>query len=121
MELGWLDICLRTEDIVKSKAFWQDLGFRQVEGKDEEDWAVMVNGEARIGLYGPEHMDAAYTLNFRGGDVPANVKALQAMGHRFDENFPIVLKEDKVGSALLKDPDGHPVFLDTAPGETKPL
>ena len=47
----------------------------------------------------------------------ANAKALQEKGLVF-ETGP---KEGKKGggSAVLRDPDGYSIFLDTAPGETK--
>lgn len=117
MNLGWLDICLRVESVVASREFYAGLGFERVEGEDSEGWAVVVNGNARIGLYEPKHMgESAFSLNFRGGDVMANAAVLISKGYTFS-------KEPKPysgggGSATLLDPDGHTIYLDTAPGET---
>lgn len=92
--------------------FYADLGFWRVEGKDAEGWAVITNGEARLGLYESEHMgDNLFTLNFRGGDVPAIVENLTSQGH--------VLEMQGESSATLLDPDGYALFFGTAPGETK--
>lgn len=118
MDLGWFDVCLKVKSAKTSREFYEKLGFHQVEGKDEEGWAVVTNGEARLGLYEEQHVGKdALTLNFRGGDVMANAKALQEKGLEF-EMGP---KEGKKGggSAILRDPDGFSIFLDTAPGETK--
>lgn len=118
MELGWCDICLRVKSAKTSREFYSLLGFWQVEGKDEEGWAVVTNADLRLGLYEKEHVgEDAFTINFRGGDVMANAKELMEHGVVF-EMGP---KEGKNGggSAICRDPDGFSIFLDTFPGETK--
>ena len=40
-----------TEDIEASKAFYEKLDFKEVGGKLEENWIVLQNGNARIGLF----------------------------------------------------------------------
>lgn len=118
MDLGWCDVCLKVASAKASREFYELLGFRRVEGKDEDGWAVMTNDDVRLGLFDQRHVgDDALTLNFRGGDVQANCEELKANGLSF-EMGP---KEGKSGgwSAILRDPDGYSVFLDTAPGETK--
>ena len=118
MDLGWCDVCLKVASAKTSREFYKHLGFRTVEGKDEEGWAVVTNDDVRLGLYEPQHCgEGTLTLNFRGGDVKANSEALKAKGLSF-EMGP---KEGKSGgwSAILRDPDGYSVFLDTAPGEKK--
>lgn len=117
MELGWLDVCLRVEDVRVSRTFYQELGFRRVEGEDEEGWAVVVNGEARLGLFEPKYMSQQVTLNFRGGDISVITETLKGRGFEFVEEPQTGPKGS--GSAILKDPDGHTLFFDTAPGETK--
>jgi len=59
MDLGWLDVCLRFEDVRVSREFYEGLGFRLVEGADKEGWAVVVNGDARIGLFARQYMEDA--------------------------------------------------------------
>ena len=117
MDLGWLDVCLRVTDVRVSRTFYEELGFRQVEGEDEEGWAVVVNGEARLGLFEPKYMSQQVTLNFRGGNIRAISDELTQRGFRFVEEPKV--NEDGSGSAILRDPDGHTLFFDTAPGETK--
>lgn len=120
MNLGWLDVCLTVECVKKSQEFYQKLGFQRVEGNDDEGWAVVVNQNSRLGLYQKEHMGkATHTLNFRGENVLKIKEELERKGLQFEHDF--CPKSDGTGSALLKDPDGHPIFFDTAPGETKKL
>ena len=118
MDLGWCDVCLRVKSAKASREFYSLLGFRQVEGKDEEGWAVITNDDLRLGLYEEQHVgEDSMTINFRGGDVMANAKLLQDKGIEFHMG-PKAGKEGG-GSAMFRDPDGFNIFLDTAPGETK--
>lgn len=118
MELGWCDICLKVASAKASREFYEKLGFRRVEGEDIEGWAVMTNGDLRLGLYQPEHVgEDSLTINFRGGDVVANCEALKALGVGPIDG-PRVSTQGGA-SATFRDPDGNNIFLDTAPGETK--
>ena len=120
MDLGWLDVCMRVDDVQATRAFYEGLGFRRVEGDDSEGWAVVINGDSRLGLFEASFMDDdAFSLNFRGGSMSANVAELKSQGYKF-ESDPVV-KPDGSGSAKLRDPDGNLVFLDCAPGEIKKL
>ncbi|MCP4004235.1 MAG: VOC family protein [bacterium] len=51
MELGNFSVSLTVKDIKASKAFYEKLGFKEVGGKLEENWIVLQNGNARIGLF----------------------------------------------------------------------
>lgn len=118
MNLGWLDVCLRVQDARISREFYEKLGFHRVEGDDAEGWAVMVCGESRIGLYEAKHMEGdPFSLNFRGGDVAANATELESKGLSLEGS--LFVSHQGGASARLRDPDGHMIFLDTAPGETK--
>jgi lactoylglutathione lyase len=118
MNLGWCDVCLKVNSTKASRAFYTDLGFRLAEGSDEEGWAVITNGEVRLGLFEPKFMgENSFTLNFRGGDVAGIAETLAAKGHAF-ESGP---KSGTNGgaSATLRDPDGYTIFFDSAPGEVR--
>lgn len=117
MDLGWCDVYLQVKSAAKARAFYEDLGFRRVEGDDTEGWAVMTNGDQRLGLFEPHFQSEPISLNFRGGDVLGVAKELNQKGYTF-ESGP---RQGKNGgaSATLRDPDGHMIFLDCAPGETK--
>lgn len=51
MELGNFSVSLTVKDIKASKAFYEKLDFKEVGGKLEENWIVLQNGNARIGLF----------------------------------------------------------------------
>ena len=118
IDFGWLDVCLAVNDVRVSREFYEGLGFRKVEGEDTEGWAVVVRADARIGLYSREHMaEIPFSLNFRGGDIGAITTELKDRGYRFDKES--IVRSKGSGSAVLKDPDGHVLFFDTAAGELK--
>lgn len=117
MDLGWCDVCLRVASAKASREFYEKLGFRRVEGEDSEGWAVVTNGDQRLGLYEAKHMGAdAVTINFRGGNVPEICRALEAQGIVFADDSS---QHKHEWSRTLRDPDGYNIFFDTAPGETK--
>ena len=51
MDLGNFSVSLTVKDIKASKAFYEKLDFKEVGGKLEENWIVLQNGNARIGLF----------------------------------------------------------------------
>ncbi len=51
MELGNFSVSLTVKDIKTSKAFYEKLDFKEIGGKLEENWIVLQNGNARIGLF----------------------------------------------------------------------
>src|SRR5947209_4080791 len=105
MNLGWLDVCLRVTDVSASREFYEKLGFQRVEGEDETGWAVMTNGEARIGLFEQQYMETEFSLNFRGGDIPGISRELTGNGISFHK--AITGSPERGYSATLHDPDGH--------------
>lgn len=116
MDLGWMDVCLRVRDFPTSQRFYEALGFQMVEGEPDSGWEVFVRGQARIGLFVEEFMDDdSFTLNFRGGCIP---EILAQLGnHQIQPIAPPVLIDERAGSLRVRDPDGHLIFFDTAPGE----
>jgi len=57
-------------------------------------------------------------LNFRGGDVMQNVEALTEKGLEFDSG-PTLEKDGSAG-AMITDPDGNTIYLNTHPDELDP-
>ena len=116
MKLGWCDVCLNVEDLEASKNFYETFGFEVVEGDVKRKYYVMKNGTARIGLY--KEAFEGFMLNFRGGDVLANSAELKEKGVDFHSGP----EEGKDGgaSAMILDPDGNMIFLDTHPDELEP-
>jgi catechol 2,3-dioxygenase-like lactoylglutathione lyase family enzyme len=112
-DLGRLDICLDVTSLPRSAAFYEALGFREVEGKRREGWAVLERGGVRVGLF--HGFIKSNVLNFRGGDVPAIVRALErARMEPYEVKF---VDRKGAGRASIRDPDGNVIFFDTTPRE----
>lgn len=109
MDLGQFSISLTVKDIVTSKAFYEDLGFKAHEecGGIEEKWLILQKGTVVIGLFQDMFEDNIMTFN------PLDVRAIQAdlkaKGHAID-----VEAEGEAGPAhcILKDPDGNVIMFD---------
>ena len=114
MTLGWFEVSLNVKDIERSLAFYQTLGVELVDGGVEQRTVTLQKGDCRIALY-QGHLDPPVTqLIFWQGDVDGIARELTAKGLRFD-------KEPFTGhgngrAALLKDPDGHPLYFVNLPG-----
>ncbi len=112
MELGRLDVCLRVADVATSRQFYEQLDFHRVEGGDDEGWAVMVQGDARIGLFETQFMkNDCVSLNFRGANIPQLVSELSAKQISF-VGEPKLLDANG-GSFSVRDPDGFQIFFDS--------
>jgi catechol 2,3-dioxygenase-like lactoylglutathione lyase family enzyme len=114
MDLGWFEVSLNVQDIRRSLEFYQTLGFQPVSGSVEERFITVQNGDCRIGLF-QGHLNPPETqLIFWQGDVGAIAHALTAKGLSFEKG-PTTGDDGGTG-ALLKDPDGHPIYFVNMPG-----
>jgi catechol 2,3-dioxygenase-like lactoylglutathione lyase family enzyme len=112
MDLGWFETSLDVQDIVKSVAFYETLGFRHVEGDIAVRTVTLNRGDCRLTLF-QGHLDPARTqLIFWQGDVEAIAREATAKGFVFQRG-PNVSKDG--ASAMLFDPDGHPLFFINMP------
>ena len=51
MDLGNFSISLAVQDLSASRAFYETLGFTMIGGEPEQNWLILRNGEATIGLF----------------------------------------------------------------------
>ena len=114
MKLGWFETSLPVKDIEASIAFYETLGFEFVEGAVEARCVTLNRGDCRLTLF-QDQLDPPVTqMIFWQGDVPAIVADLAGKGMAFESGSP--KKADDGGmSAMLKDPDGHPIYIITMP------
>lgn len=115
IDLGRCELCLNVSDVARSRAFYEKLGFRPVGGDEAEGWRILTNGDQRLGLY-QGHITEPM-LNFRGGEVFPLARELQARGIELESGPEI--EADQSAGAMLRDPDGFAIYLNTAPGESK--
>lgn len=119
MKLGAFSISLSVKDIKASKQFYEKLGFSEFDGNIEENWLIMKNGDATIGLF--QGMFPKNTLTFNPGwsqdakelkdydDVRDIQKKLEDDGIELSEK---VSTEQGPGYLSLTDPDGNPILID---------
>jgi len=119
MRLGKFSLCLNVKDLKASKVFYEKLGFEVRAGNEADNWLLMSNGDANIGLM--QGMFEKNMLTFipnqdRDGeqlptftDIRDIQKQLKEAGIAFEQEA-----EDGNGPAsfLILDPDGNPVMVD---------
>jgi lactoylglutathione lyase len=119
MRLGKFSLCLNVKDLHISRVFYETLGFEIRAGNEVDQWLLMTNGEANIGLM--QGMFEKNMLTFipnqdhNGQPLPTftDIRAIQqhlkAAGIAFEQEA-----EDGTGSPsfLILDPDGNPILVD---------
>ena len=120
MKLGAFSISLSVKDLARSKEFYESLGFGVLGGSMEQNYLIMKNGNALVGLF--HGMFEGHILTFNPGwdeeakevnpfdDVREIQKELKAEGIVLDSEAD----ESSSGPAslVLKDPDGNLIFID---------
>ncbi len=120
MKLGKFSVSLNVKDIKKSRAFYEKLGFSVVEGEEKDNWLVLSNEQATIGLF--QGMFDRNILTFNPGwdtngeamsdftDVRKLQEQLKAQGFTFDSEADTTTQGP--ASFMMKDPDGNPILVD---------
>lgn len=119
MKLGAFSLSLSVKDLVKSMAFYEDLGFSHFGGKVEHNYAIMKNEDTLIGLF--QGMFDGNLLTFNPGwdqsagevdpfDDVRDIKAkIKAAGHEVSQEAG---GDTGIGSFVVVDPDGNPILID---------
>ena len=119
LELGAFSVSVSVADLALSRAFYEKLGFEVTGGEAEQNYLILKNGEATIGLF--HGMFEGNILTFNPGltnrmerlesyvDVRTIQTALEDQG--------VVLQTRAEGEAgpasiTLTDPDGNVVLID---------
>lgn len=120
MDLGNFSVSLTVKDIHASKAFYEKLGFQQAGGQLEQNWVVMQNGQAKIGLF--QGMFDKNILTFNPGWSPdkqalsdfTDVRELQRTFQARGLQPVLAADESTEGPAhfILADPDGNTLLFD---------
>lgn len=119
-ELGAFSVSLNVKDIVASKAFYEKVGFRQVGGVLSENWVILRNGDAKIGLF--QDMLDQNLLYFTPGwdknmESPDGFTDIRDIQKRFKEEgleFVYEIEAESPGPAhfMIVDPDGNKILFD---------
>jgi catechol 2,3-dioxygenase-like lactoylglutathione lyase family enzyme len=120
MKLGAFSISLAVKDIHKSIAFYEKLGFTYKGGNVEQNWIVLKNENAVIGLFQGMFEDNIITFN-PGWDGNAqniedfdDVRTIQNHLKKAGIKLTGEADEKSTGPAhiTLTDPDGNNILID---------
>ncbi|WP_425861103.1 VOC family protein [Arthrobacter sp. TWP1-1] len=120
MQLGAFSVSLTVQDIHASLAFYEKLGFSKHVGDISQNWIVLKNGDAVVGLFQGMFEKNALTFN-PGWDQDAqgigdftDVREIQKGLREQGVEFMAEADESTTGPAsfIVLDPDGNPVIVD---------
>lgn len=120
MELGAFSVSLTVKDIETSRDFYTKLGFVVIGGDQSENWLILQNGAATIGLF--QGMFDKNILTFNPGwdaaaqklDAFTDIRSLQRQLKGKGIALTSEANETTSGpdSFFLEDPDGNPILFD---------
>lgn len=115
MNLGWFELSLDVKDVTRTCNFYEKLGFEVV--YRAERVVTLQKSDCRISLY-QGFLDPPETqLIFWQGEVEAITRDLTSKGLHLEKG---PTKGDDGGvAALLRDPDGRPIYFVNIPGVTQ--
>jgi len=118
--LGNFSVSLAVKDLAASRAFYQKLGFEVCNGDPAQNWLILQNGGATIGLF--QGMFERNLLTFNPGwDSACNtlkdytdVRELQRRLRSVGIEPAPAADESTTGPAsfVVTDPDGNPILID---------
>ena len=120
LQLGNFSVSLTVKDIAASRAFYEKLGFHVRGGNQAQNWLVLQNDSATIGLF--QGMFDKNSLTFNPGwdraaqTLPAfdDVRDIQRTLVSRGMTLTAKADESSTGPAYitLTDPDGNPILID---------
>ena len=128
MEFGNFSVSLAVKDIKASKAFYEKLDFKMVGGKLDQNWIVLQNGSARIGLF--QGMFSKNIMTFNPGwttdrqtlpdfmDVRELQRTLKGRGLTLETEADETT--DGPAHFTVTDPDGNTLLVDQHVSRPKP-
>ena len=120
MKLGAFSVSLSVKDLTISKEFYTKLGFEVFAGGMDQNYLIMKNGNALIGLF--QGMFQGNILTFNPGwdqnaanlDDFTDIRDIQKYLKK--ENLELLSEADETVSGptslMLSDPDGNVILLD---------
>lgn len=120
MKLGVFTMSLTVKDLLKSRDFYEKLGFSVFAGQPEKNYLILKNGNSLVGLF--QGMFEKNILTFSPGwdenaqkledfeDVRVLQKRLLKEGIELEST--VNEKTSGPGRFMLIDPDGNPILID---------
>jgi lactoylglutathione lyase len=120
MKLGTFSLSLNVKDILVSRTFYENLGFRTFFGDIAQNWLIMKNDQCTIGLF--QGMFEKNIMTFNPGwdenatkiDAFTDVRDLQRQLKTKGIKLQTEADEHASGPAsfTLADPDGNMILVD---------
>jgi lactoylglutathione lyase len=120
MKLGAFSVSLAVKDIRVSREFYLKLGFEEFGGNVEENWLMLKNGDAVIGLF--QGMFEKNIITFNPGwnqaaeNLPEFDDVREIQKHLKSAGLVLGEEADEGGSGpayfSLTDPDGNSILVD---------
>lgn len=120
MQLGNFSVSLAVKDLAASRTFYEHLGFKQVHGEPENNWIILQNGHATIGLF--QGMFEENILTFNPGwdregnnvDPFTDIREIQQSLKEAGITFISEADASSTGPAnfIIADPDGNTILVD---------
>ena len=120
MELGSFSVSLAVQDLERSRAFYEKLGFTVAGGDADQNWLILANGDHKIGLF--QGMFDKNMLTFNPGWTQAketlpeftDVREIQSALIEGGVELQAKAEPDSDGPAhiMVTDPDGNPILID---------
>jgi catechol 2,3-dioxygenase-like lactoylglutathione lyase family enzyme len=120
MKLGAFSVSLSVQDLQKSRAFYEKLGFTAFAGSMEQNYLIMKNEQTLIGLFQGMFQGNILTFN-PGWDAQAqnleefdDIRTIQKVLKNSGLTLSSEADENTTGPAslMLADPDGNMILLD---------
>ncbi|WOC40950.1 VOC family protein [Polaribacter sp. HL-MS24] len=120
MKLGVFTMSLTVKDLLKSRDFYEKLGFSVFAGQPEKNYLILKNGNSLVGLF--QGMFEKNILTFSPGwdenaqkledfeDVRVLQKRLLKEGIELEST--VNERTSGPGRFMLIDPDGNPILID---------
>ena len=120
MQLGAFSVSLSVKDIHASKAFYETLGFTAFGGDIEQNWLIMKNGSAVIGLFQGMFEGNIMTFNPGWDQSAQNTESFtdirEIQQHLKANGVSLLTEADESttgpANVTLTDPDGNAILLD---------
>ena len=120
MDLGAFSVSLAVKDLEATRAFYEKLGFAPFFGDATQNWLILRNGDAVIGLFQGMFERNSLTFNpgWAGDATPlrsfTDIRDLQRQLKADGVAFVAEVDESSSGpgSFIVVDPDGNPIIVD---------
>lgn len=120
LKLGAFSISLNVKDLQKARAFYEALGFSAFGGSEKDNYLILKNGNALIGLFQGMFEGNMLTFNPGWDENAQNVSPFDDVRdiqkHLKSNAIPLISEVDSTtkgpGSIVLTDPDGNVILID---------